>query len=254
MKFLNFFRKAAIFFGVFFGVFIIFHIIFCGFFPVDENNVLQAPDWYAVTGLGIALLVAVLITFRKKIRTALSASVKKSKDRKKYKNLSEVEKYRIEKSLGKNIAQNTTKTPEIQYENTIEQRSTGVQFQEKHLTYVEKELITVQRVSIKDMQQLTSLPYQWNSSIKKMTDPHAHPFAYMDLCGANINIAKSELSKINVLLANAHYLSSVLPKNLQIPVDDIVFKPSKYYGYTRLMCTPIPIPAVCQSILLRYHL
>lgn len=122
--------------------------------------------------------------------------------------------------------------------NIIEQPPTGTRFQEKCLTYVEKERITVQRVSIKDMQQLTSLPYRWNSSIKKMIDPHAHPFAYMDLCGVNINIAKSELSKINVLLANAHFLSSMIPKNLQIPVDDIVFKPSKHYGYTRLMCTP----------------
>lgn len=84
--------------AIFFGAFLTYHIVFSGFFPVDENNVLQAPDWYATTGFGIAFIITALITFRKKLVKAILASIKKSKDRKRYENLSESEKYLIEKS------------------------------------------------------------------------------------------------------------------------------------------------------------
>lgn len=84
--------------GIFIGVFLVYHIILSGNFTVDENNVLQAPDWYATTGFGIAFIITALITFRKKLVRAILAAIKKSKDRKRYENLSESEKYLIEKS------------------------------------------------------------------------------------------------------------------------------------------------------------
>lgn len=88
-------------------VFLVCHIVFSRSLPVGENNVLQAPDWYAETGFGIALLIAVLITFRKKIGRALSESIKKSKQRKYYENISETEKYKLEKTAAASVAQTT---------------------------------------------------------------------------------------------------------------------------------------------------
>lgn len=47
----------------FFVVFLAVHICASNIWEVDENNVLQAPDWYAFFLLGISVLVAVL-TYR----------------------------------------------------------------------------------------------------------------------------------------------------------------------------------------------
>ena len=47
---------------VFFGTFLLYHIIFSCFFPVDANNVLQAPWWYSILGFFISANVAVWIT------------------------------------------------------------------------------------------------------------------------------------------------------------------------------------------------
>lgn len=47
---------------VFFGAFLIYHLIGCNFFPVDENNVLQAPNWYPIVGFAISGSVAYLST------------------------------------------------------------------------------------------------------------------------------------------------------------------------------------------------
>lgn len=46
-------------FGIFIGTFLVYHIIFSNFFPTDENNVLQAPDWYSLVGF----LIAGIVTF-----------------------------------------------------------------------------------------------------------------------------------------------------------------------------------------------
>lgn len=51
--------KALKGFGIFIGTFLVYHIIFSNFFPVDENNVLQAPNWYSLVGF----LIAGVVTF-----------------------------------------------------------------------------------------------------------------------------------------------------------------------------------------------
>lgn len=106
------------------------------------------------------------------------------------------------------------------------------------ISYVDKERIMVERVTIEDMKQFAALPYMWNSKIQKFNRPGAHPFAYMELAGENINVAKSELEKINILLADACQLSKLIPKQLSIPVNQIIFTRQENQGHTRLMCTP----------------
>lgn len=108
----------------------------------------------------------------------------------------------------------------------------------KTLSYADKERITVQRVTIQDMQQFSSMPYLWNSDIKKNTQPGSHAFAYMDLVGSNVFTAKEAISAMSNKIRSDSSLSKSIPKGLSIPIDDLVFKPSKYYGHTRLMCTP----------------
>ena len=52
--------------AVFVVSFLVYHILFSSFFQVDENNVLQAPDWYAPLGLGISAVVTSLFTRKQK--------------------------------------------------------------------------------------------------------------------------------------------------------------------------------------------
>lgn len=106
------------------------------------------------------------------------------------------------------------------------------------LTAVDKERIMVARVTTQDMVQFTSMPYHLDCEVKKSDAPQSHPFAYIDLDRKNISVAEAEMTKLNVYLAAAHLLCSKVPKNIGIPVKDIVYKPPKNYGYTRLMCTP----------------
>lgn len=106
------------------------------------------------------------------------------------------------------------------------------------LTAVDKERIVVQRVTIDDMQQFSSVPYLWNSRIEKQLAPRSRPFAYMNLVGANVETAKSELSKMNSLLKQLHQEQPSIPL-LIIPIADVLFEPSTAHGYTRLMCTPV---------------
>ncbi|MBE6917986.1 MAG: hypothetical protein E7470_08830 [Ruminococcaceae bacterium] len=109
----------------------------------------------------------------------------------------------------------------------------------KKLSYAEKELIAVKRTTFQDIQQLSNLPFVWNSRLEKCIQPNSHPFAYMDIVGPNVAIAMSELEKMNVHISQAKLLCKKVPKSLQIPVDDIVFKRSSITGYSRLICSPI---------------
>ncbi len=109
---------------------------------------------------------------------------------------------------------------------------------QKKLTYAEKELIMVNRVTTEDMRKITSIPYNWNTAVRKFIVPNGHPFAYIDLIGSNIDIAKNELEKMNALIAASSKLSPSITKRISIPVDKIVFTPQKHHGHTRLMCTP----------------
>lgn len=68
---------------IFFGIFILYHIVFSSFFPVDENNVLQAPDWYIVVGMAVSTFAAVLITRKKKLKDSLLTQKMRKKIREK---------------------------------------------------------------------------------------------------------------------------------------------------------------------------
>lgn len=46
-------------FLIFFVVFILYHIILSNFFPVNEENILLAPDWYIPLGILTATIIAV---------------------------------------------------------------------------------------------------------------------------------------------------------------------------------------------------
>ena len=59
MKFL---KRAA----VFFATFLIYHIIFSNFFPVDENNVLIAPDWYVYLGFFISIIAVIIFSTKQR--------------------------------------------------------------------------------------------------------------------------------------------------------------------------------------------
>lgn len=109
---------------------------------------------------------------------------------------------------------------------------------EQKLTYVEKERILVNQVTTEDMLQFSEMPYDLHYRVKKFMPDNGHPFAYMDLVEKNVTIAKSELSKMNEQLSKDTALSRAIPKELSIPIQDILFRPLKDSGYTRLMCTP----------------
>ena len=54
--------------AIFYGTFLLYHIVFSSFFPVDDKNVLQAPDWYMYLGFAISAIAvcAYIITKRRK--------------------------------------------------------------------------------------------------------------------------------------------------------------------------------------------
>ena len=104
------------------------------------------------------------------------------------------------------------------------------QRQKKELTYADKERIMVNRVTIEDMRKITTIPYVWNTKIEKFIVPHGHPFAYINLIGPNIGIAKQELEKMNTLISASSKLSPAITKRISIPVDKIIFTPQKYHG------------------------
>jgi hypothetical protein len=107
------------------------------------------------------------------------------------------------------------------------------------LSYNEKELLAVKRTTQQDVLQLTGFPYSWNSPIQKSIEPHGHPFVYMDIVGSNLSVAKIEIEKMNGYIERDKALCKQIPKNLRIPVSEIIFSRSADRGYTRLICNPI---------------
>lgn len=108
----------------------------------------------------------------------------------------------------------------------------------RDLSYADRELIIVRRIRMSDMLKFTSFPYAWNGPIKKSINPHSHPFAYMNLRGQNIGIAKAELQKLSDIISNSRELSRTIPVKLYIPVDKIVFDPATKRGYSKIICSP----------------
>lgn len=47
--------------GIFILTFLVYHFIGCTIYPVDENNYLQAPDWYAPVGIAISIIITVVV-------------------------------------------------------------------------------------------------------------------------------------------------------------------------------------------------
>lgn len=111
----------------------------------------------------------------------------------------------------------------------------------RNLSYSDRELIIVQHIRMSDMLKFTGFPYVWNSSIKKIINPHTHPFAYMNLCGPNIEIAKAELQKLSDIISNSHKLSRTIPTRLYIPVGKVVFDSNAKRGYSKIICSPFTI-------------
>ena len=109
----------------------------------------------------------------------------------------------------------------------------------KKLSYSEKELLAVQRTTQADVLCLTGFPYSWNTNIQKFIVPNGHPFVYMNIIGSNITVAKDELTKMNECIKRDRRLCDSLPRNLSIPIYEIVFTPQVSSGYSRLMCTPV---------------
>lgn len=100
----------------------------------------------------------------------------------------------------------------------------------------EKEFIMVKNVTTDDMRKL-DIPFVCNTEVKKYIHKDAHPFAYMEILGENINIVRSEIKKMNTIIKESIKAYPSIPQNLNIPENEIVFQ-SKDYGYTRIMCTP----------------
>lgn len=101
----------------------------------------------------------------------------------------------------------------------------------------EKELITVQNITITDMIELKEMPFVCNTDVSKYIHEGNHPFAYMEILGENISIVKSECKKMNAIIKECIKDYPSIPQNLSIPAHSLVFQ-SPNYGYTRIMCTP----------------
>lgn len=106
-----------------------------------------------------------------------------------------------------------------------------------NLSYAEKEDLIVKRVTIEDMLSLDNVPFVCNTEIKKFIKSGGHPFAYMDIVGENLDIAKNEIEKINKLIKNSVKEYPEFPKGLKIDFKKLVFY-HKEFGYTRIICTP----------------
>lgn len=106
-----------------------------------------------------------------------------------------------------------------------------------NISQIEKEHIMVENVTTDDMRELKEMPFICNTEVKKYIHERNHPFAYMDLFGENINIVKSEIKKMNVIIKESIKDYPDIPQNLRIPESELVFQ-STNYGYTRIKCTP----------------
>lgn len=100
----------------------------------------------------------------------------------------------------------------------------------------EKELAIVKNTNTSDMKEL-KMPFICNTDVKKYIQQGNHPLAYMEIVKENINIVKTEINKMNVVIKENIKEYPKIPQNLKIPANELVFN-SPNYEYTRLICTP----------------
>lgn len=106
------------------------------------------------------------------------------------------------------------------------------------LTEHSKKELAVQRVTLQDMEQFTALPFAWNSEIQKVIGPSTQPYAFMDILGSNVHAACLILEEMNKHLLDANRFIHSAYRIIKIPVDDVVFTPSKKTGASFIMCNP----------------
>ena len=96
---------------IFFGTFVLYLMLFSSFFPVDENNILQAPNWFIWVGFAVSIFSAIASVKKKpvkeskkrklhisrKIKYALQGMISSAKAKKKYNDLSDSEKWKLER-------------------------------------------------------------------------------------------------------------------------------------------------------------
>lgn len=104
---------------------------------------------------------------------------------------------------------------------------------------IDKERISVERISIDDMLLFPCLPYKFDCPLKKNLEFGSHPFAYIELDYYNRNVAKTDLHRLNLIVCQSRKLSRLIPRSICIPVDNVVFEQKNVnYGYTKLICNP----------------
>lgn len=109
---------------------------------------------------------------------------------------------------------------------------------EAKLTDHSKKEIVVQRVSLQDMEQFSALPFVWNSKIQKVIGPSIQPYAYMDIVGSNVYAACLVLEEMNGHLLEANKYLYPAYRIVKIPVDEVVFTPSKRTNASCIICNP----------------
>lgn len=139
----------------------------------------------------------------------------------------------LNKMKGLSVKKEPLKAPQL---NAARANKTKPDAKEK-VSYIDKELAIVKSITTEDMRSLKNMPFVCNTEVKKFIQQGSHPFAYMDIVGENITIVKQEIDKINQIIKLDLKNYPQLPKILKIDTNKLVFA-SKYYGYTRIICTP----------------
>lgn len=89
-----------------------------------------------------------------------------------------------------------------------------------------------------DMEQFLLLPFSFAGCkfIGKSDEPQT---AYVDLDQKNQVAAWDEIEKINLFIEQSRNYSALIPKNIRIPNEEIVYSQyNESYGYSRLICSP----------------
>lgn len=108
------------------------------------------------------------------------------------------------------------------------------------LSWQEKERVAIERVKLDDMLDFPGLPYRFDMPLQKELSPNAHCFSYINLSKYNIEVAKSEIEKINqkIKFDLSNFKLPKMKKCIEIPVNEIEFQPSGNRRGTILICTP----------------